>query len=240
MFFDLVKREPIFVASVSAAIGTGKSTLMRRLEQTKMMQKYFDPLAYDIVYVQEPVDLWEKKGWLQAYYADQNKNALPFQLCVMDSHVKAVATALAPYRNSNKKTICLVERCAWDQLLFWKMQVDSGYASADVFGDETYMGNWENLSSLIPDTKLIFFAKTSDFEMTQNRLREREPNKEELYKYNQRLYQKHLDWYVSKTTSPVTIPVVELNLDTNFHTSDEKLKEIVEFMVGEIKKQSFI
>ncbi len=237
MFFDLVKREPIFVASISAAIGAGKSTLMRRLEQTKMFEKYFDPSEYDICYVQEPVDLWEEKGWLQAYYADQNKNALPFQLCVMDSHVKAVATALAPYRNSSKKTICLVERCAWDQLLFWKMQVDSGYASADSFGDETYMGNWENLRSLIPDVKLIFFAKTSDFEITQTRLRAREPDKEELYKYNQRLYQKHLDWYVLKTSSPVTIPVVELDLDTNFHTDDEKLGEIVEQMAREIKNK---
>lgn len=241
MFFDLCKRDEkkIFIFSISAVIGVGKSTLVNRLKQTNALEQHFDQNNVDIIYVQEPVALWEQKGWLQTYYGDQNKYALTFQLAVMDSHVKAVAQALKDYRDNNKIKICIVERCTWDQLLFWKMQVDSGYTSADKFGDEVYMNNWENLSSLVPDVSLIFFAKTSLFETTQERLRQREPGKDALYAYNERLYQKHLDWYSRSSSGGGAAgnlpPVVELNMDSNFNTEQKALDEIVSKMVISIK-----
>jgi len=238
MFFDLVKRDPeIVLVSISAVIGVGKSTLVERLEQTRILENHFPKDQFDIVFVQEPVALWEEKGWLQAYYKDQNKHALTFQLAVMDSHVKAVATALQPHRHTGKKVICFVERCSWDQLLFWKLQVDSKFASADAFGDETYMNNWQNLAYLIPDVKLIFFAKTSTFDVTQERLRIRQPGEEELYKYNERLYQKHLDWYTHKT-GPCSVPVTELNMDSGFDKDDTKLGEMALFIANTIKEQN--
>jgi deoxyadenosine/deoxycytidine kinase len=225
MFFDLVKRDPIFIVSMSAAIGAGKSTVVRRLEQTKLLNNYL-PSDVIVVFVQEPVAMWKEKGWLQSYYKNQHKNALPFQLAVMDSHVKAVAQALKPYRgNETHRIVCIVERCSWDQLLFWNMQVDAKFDSADDFGNKVYKANWDNLSSLIPDTKLIFFGKTSNFETTQARLRESEPNDEPLYAYNETLYKKHVEWY----TTPKTIhdvPCVHVNLDGNFNTSDEALDKI--------------
>lgn len=240
MFFDRVEKDDRFVFSISSVIGIGKSTLTKRLATTGVLSELLKTKSnkkINVVYVEEPVALWKEKGWLQEYYANPDKNALAFQLCVMDTHVKAVARAFEPFRNrTGEIVICVVERCPWDQLLFWDMQVDGKFSSADSFGNDAYTTNWSNLSSLIPETNLIFFAKTTSFDTTQQRLKIREPNNESLYEYNARLYEKHNEWYTTPVSAKANIPCVHLLLDNSFHTNDNDLLEIAKQMAGEINK----
>ena len=80
---------PIII-SVEAAIGTGKSTLLRLIEEREPSW----------VVVQEPVDQWqniagEGHNLLAAFYSDLERYAFSFQTNCVLSRIEAVADALA-------------------------------------------------------------------------------------------------------------------------------------------------
>lgn len=138
-----------------------------------------------VVIVQEPVDLWRQKGWLQSFYADPKNNALAFQILVYKTFVKAVQEQLLPFKDDpNAIVVCLAERSMWDQLLFWKLQVDLGRSCRDDaplleefpnlnLNDAAYMEDWSLWMQCLPPVRRIFYCRTQTLEQTLERVWQR-------------------------------------------------------------------
>lgn len=108
---------PIIV-SVEAAIGTGKSTLLRLLAEE-------EPTWH---FVQEPVDIWQavdgKYNLLEAFYKDPARYSFSFQTYCVLSRIQAVEAALATCPAGTP--VMIVER-SWfsDRHTFARMLIDS-------------------------------------------------------------------------------------------------------------------
>lgn len=256
--------EGVILIGFSAIIGCGKTSLLKRLEQTRILSSKL-PEAY-IVFVREPEDLWvetladgTRVNWLEEFYADRNMNAHPFQIIVFDTHIQVVEEAIAKAKleaKDGQQIVILVERTMYDQLLFWKLQVDSNLATTTPIFDSAYMRIWNRWNRFIPQVSLIFFLKTGNLDGTMARLRRRERLTASLSgdksvfhvsvdgdahkateangvprDYQQLLLDKHLEWY----TEPVArflqapldgVPCVHINIDAPYHENDASLEQL--------------
>ena len=110
------RARPIIV-SVEAAIGTGKSSLLRLLERTLGAEGR-------LLVVQEPVEEWQKVGGkhnlLEAYYSNQERYAFSFQANCVLSRIRKLQEVLktAPQETD----VIVLERCwASDRNTFGEM-----------------------------------------------------------------------------------------------------------------------
>lgn len=171
----------VFVVSVSGVIGTGKSTLLKRLSRSETLQRALTrgwmqshagcqppPLLW---VVREPVKEWMDHGWLEQFYGNMELNALAFQLLVVDSRIRAMQAAIAEARaaaaGTGRDIVLLSERCKYDDRLFWTQQ------AASAFHSEAYVCTWTRWSESLPETALIFLLHTRDIQHTMRRMRAR-------------------------------------------------------------------
>lgn len=263
----------VFLFGFSAIIGTGKTSAMKRLEKEQTLQRVLKDayhLTPYIVFVLEPEDMWVEKAsgdinWLHEFYADRNLNAHPFQLIVFDTHVTVVQSAIdLAQKNAQKgQDICIVvERTMYDQLLFWKQQVDDKLLTTGPIFDASYMRMWRRWLTMIPPVSGIFFLKTDNLQQVMQRLRKREEGKktanmdksvfylsgdgieEEINEaggiplaYQQALLKRHEEWFTTPFAHPPEAPsdgirCVHLNANANYHTEDAQL----EILAGEMAK----
>ena len=111
------------IISIEGNIGSGKSTFLSYLKEYYRENK-------EIIFLREPVDLWEKvkdpntnESMLEKFYADQSKYAFPFQIMAFISRL----TLLRKTIKENPNAIIITERCLHtDKLIFAKMLYDMG------------------------------------------------------------------------------------------------------------------
>lgn len=164
----------IIVASCSGIVGVGKSTAIKRLRKTGLLQASF-PSNVHVSYVREPSRLWQEKGWLAKFYADISHNAAAFQFQVFTTYVEAVERTLAedvcpPHCDTR---VLIVERSMYDQRLFWVKQCQAGMKTADANYDEAYTLVWSRWRSFIPEVDIIFLFQTTDINTTMRRVQAR-------------------------------------------------------------------
>ena len=107
------------IISIEGNIGSGKSTLLKRITDLK----------YDVVTLQEPVDMWNTvkdangKTILELYYADQKKWAFAFQMMAFITRARVLREAV----KSNPGKVIITERSVFtDKNIFAMMLHDSG------------------------------------------------------------------------------------------------------------------
>ena len=119
------------IVSIEGNIGSGKSTLLANLREIYKEDA-------DIVFLNEPVDEWEKitdengVTILEKFYADQEKYSFPFQMMAYVSRLKVLRCALREIFTGRlnspgpaKKVILITERSLFtDKLVFAKMLYD--------------------------------------------------------------------------------------------------------------------
>lgn len=220
----------VVLVSISGIIGAGKSTAITLLEENQdLVLKYLGSQNVSLCFVKEPSNKWRKHGWTTQFYADPKRMALAFQFLVFTTHVKAVEKAISRKREEEKRRgapvgriICIVERCMWDQLLFWKIQTErddyvgetSNVETPHVetphvettMEDDAYMQVWNRWNDFLPPISKIFFCKTSDLNKTMERVKLRasmiEEEKEGVsLEYQKILYEKHCEWYTEGKTN---------------------------------------
>ena len=210
----------VYIFSFCAIPGVGKSTLLKQLQETDALKKYL-PKNVQIAYVQEPVDEWREKGWLQQFYEDPSQNAAAFQFLVFDSHVEAIAAALAnrppqagglqsqsqKHEQDVASLVLLVERSFYCQRLFWQVQVDNGCKSANSFYNTAYTRLWSKWRRFIPEPSHLFYLHTTTLDETMRRVEQRDRAEEKksglTREYQAQLLAKHEAWY----TEPVAMPL---------------------------------
>jgi deoxyadenosine/deoxycytidine kinase len=184
--------ENVVLVSLSGIPGVGKSTAVKLLKESTYLQDALfadNPFKRDtthVIYVKEPSDLWREQGWTTKFYFDPERRALAFQFLIFTTHTEAVQRSLSKKRDeitrkegtfdANKhRIICIVERCMWDQLLFWKVQ------GVDSMDDDAYMRVWNMWRAFLPDVSKIFFCKTTDIQSTMERVKRRDRREELAY-----------------------------------------------------------
>ena len=198
---------------------------------------------------------------LQEFYKDRDMNAQPFQTIVFDTHVDVVQEAMerARVECGGKDIVLVVERTMYDQLLFWKLQVDDKLKSTTPIFDAAYMRIWRKWTRFLPPVSLIFFLRTSDLQRTMQRLKKREEsiapdrsvfhvsmNGEQIEEvggitlaYQEALLKKHEAWYTQPfahppESSPQGIRCVHINADDPYHEEDASLFQMAHEMCGSI------
>jgi len=138
------------IVSVEGNIGSGKSTLLDRLKLSLFKNKKF-------VFIQEPVDMWEKikdengNSMVQLFYGDQDKYSFMFQIMAYTSRIKVLKKAL----NENQNAIIICERSLFtDKMVFANMLRASNKISQ--VGYQIYNEMFEDFASDFPLHKIIY------------------------------------------------------------------------------------
>ena len=221
-----------FVGNIAA----GKSTAIRRLSQSmrlemdmmKRKKNYKRPIK--IVWMLEPTDVWEERGWLEEFCKDPNQNAFWFQFGVFDSHVDKVEEMIKK-RKPNETLIIIAERSFYCQRLFWEIQMDMKRAKKQQ--DEVYLAIWKKWKRFIPEPSMLFYFQTSNLDINMERIKNRSRDGESTYtrEYLSLLDSKHKQWFTSPKAFPPDapqkgVPCVPINADDAYHTDEEALQRL--------------
>lgn len=170
--------ENVVLVSLSGIPGVGKSTAVALLKESNVLQQLLDPLEKSAIVRlrEEPSALWRQRQWTTRFYANPKERALSFQNIVFITHVEAVRETVREAQDYlrrrygspfARRILLVVERCMWDQLLFWKVQ------GSDDMDDDAYMMVWREWNAFVPRVQKILFFETSDIEQTMARVRRR-------------------------------------------------------------------
>ena len=241
--------ERVSVVGVSAIIGSGKTSLMNRLKERRVLEALLPEAEYCVVHVLEPENLWvdQERGinYLTTFYENRDDNAHPFQMIVFDTHVTVIGEEVrrgAAMRgdDTHKKIVIVVERTMYDQLLFWKKQVGDGVKTGSAIHDASYMKIWRRWTQLIPPVALVFYLKTPNLDETMKRLQKRGDTLV-TRTYQQGLLALHDRWYTSPRAYPLEgpasgVPCVELDASLPYHVEDGALQEVGRIMSEAIQR----
>lgn len=143
------------IISIEGNIGSGKSTLLANLRAA-----FFN---FQIVFVDEPVDVWEEikdahgTTMLEKFYADQQKYAFSFQIMAYISRLSLLKAAI----RNNPGAIIITERSLHtDKMVFAKMLFDSGLIE-DV-NYQIYLKWFDEFSVDCPLHKIIYVKATPE------------------------------------------------------------------------------
>ncbi len=190
-------RDEVFLVSISGIPGAGKSTALKKLIESRALdiklEAMFDNVK--VCYFLEPSEEWERDGHLQNFYGDPDTYALAFQTIVFVSHnngmiaiiddmirknpgnplfcVKTTSSLLFVTLFLGKLIVCIADRSVWDQLLFWRQQVELGRKCAIGDGDIAYTGNWQLWRKTLPAVSHIFMCKIDDIQIVMENLKGR-------------------------------------------------------------------
>lgn len=113
------------IFSIEGNIGSGKSTLVKKLKNY-LKKHYYE---HYLIYLQEPVKIWESikdsKGdsILKKFYQNQEKYAFSFQMMAYISRLSEIKKIV----DINPNAIIICERSVWtDKNVFAKMLFDDG------------------------------------------------------------------------------------------------------------------
>ena len=195
------------IFTVDGNIGSGKSTLI------KLMKKKYKSFAdKKIVYLPEPVDIWESikdktgKNVIENYYEDQVKFAFPFQMMAYISRVHQIREVI---NTSDDNTIIICERSVYtDKNVFAKMLHDNG--TMNDIEIQIYKKWFDEFVKDFPFSGIIYVGAepTKSFERVKIRNRKGETIP---LSYLELCHQYHEKWLNNSS-----IPVLKLNGNKEF------------------------
>jgi deoxyadenosine/deoxycytidine kinase len=208
--------------SIDGNIGSGKSTLMKNLQQ------YYERNP-NVIFVKEPVDEWSKiqdeNGItiIEKLYEDTEKYAFSFQIMAYISRLKVLKDTLKNI-NSSKKIILISERSLFtDKMVFAKMLYDT--KKIELINYLIYLNWFDTFSQEYPLHKVIYVK--ADPEKCHSRILKRAREGENLISLD---YLKSCDEYHNNMldiSSPDCVCQEQLLLDGNvdIYENQNQLKE---------------
>ena len=155
------------IVSIEGNIGSGKSTLLANLREIYKEDA-------DIVFLNEPVDEWEKitdengVTILEKFYADQEKYSFSFQMMAYVSRLKVLRCALRDIftarlnsKAPTKKVILITERSLFtDKLVFAKMLYDD--KKIEPINYRIYLNWFDTFLDEFPVHKVVYVKTDPD------------------------------------------------------------------------------
>jgi len=198
--------KPLLV-TIEGNIGAGKSSIL-----AKMKEKYFD--RSDIVFVQEPVDIWEticdENGtkMLNLFYQNPKEHAFAFQQMAYITRISLLRKTIN--QNPQCKVIICERSLHADRNIFAKMLFDDGIISKVCF--QIYNLIYDEFTSEFPIDRCVYIDADPEIcaERIIKRDRSGEANIELTYLAKCKKY--HDDWLLG---SAISMPLLHLNTNEN-------------------------
>ena len=217
------ERKPPLIISIEGNIGTGKSTLIEKV------QTYFNETYPDvkIIYIPEPVDVWtsvtDTNGMtiLEKYYENQHKYAFPFQMMAYISRLSIIRKAL-----KEETGIIIMERSIFtDCEVFAKMLYDDGKIEEIEYN--IYMKWFNEFIGDLPNIWHIYIQ--ADPTVSAGRVVKRGRQGENIpLSYLEKCHDYHEKWLLKQQTSPTLLLDGNVEMDTAAYT--EWLDKIADFI----------
>lgn len=211
--------------SIEGNIGSGKSTLVRNLEN-----KYGNNPEF--CFLQEPIDMWntikDEQGItiLEKFYENNEKYAFAFQMMAYISRLSILKKAI----NNKQYKYIITERCLYtDANIFAKMLYDDKKIGEIEY---TIYTKWfDEFINDIPLTKLIYVRTTPQVASSRVMLRARKGENIPI-EYLERCHQYHENWINQSecATNQTLILDGNVNVIENPETLNEWFNKIVEFI----------
>jgi len=219
---NYIKKTPIII-SIEGNIGTGKSTLIDKL------QKHFegDNVTHlKIGFIPEPVDIWnsvtDNKGVtiLEKYYNDQYKYAFPFQMMAYISRLSIMRNAI-----KNGFDIIFIERSMFtDCEVFAKMLYDDGKIEEIEYN--IYMRWFNEFIGDFPNLWHIYVQ--AEPQVSFNRVVKRNRTGENIpLSYLEKCHQYHENWLLKDQIVPTLLLDGNKDMDEDYSEWLEKIKEFI-------------
>tara|TARA_B100001093_G_scaffold520494_1_gene616787 strand:- start:11032 stop:11739 length:708 start_codon:yes stop_codon:yes gene_type:complete len=177
------------IFSIEGNIGSGKSTLIRKLKEN--LTHVADT---PIVYLEEPVDIWcsikDKEGdnIIKKYYQDQKKYAFQFQMMAYITRI----TQLRKVVETHKNYIIITERSILtDKNVFAKMLHEN--ETLDEISYQIYLKWFDELSQNLQIQNLIYI-KTNPETSMKRVLKRNRPGETISLDYLKTCHNKHEEW----------------------------------------------
>lgn len=171
---------------IDGLISAGKTTLIRLIE------KHLNEKGkYKVKAIFEPVDHWNSTGALKYFYLDIPKNCYEFQTFTYITRIKTVIDEI--YNNQNID-IFIMERSIWtDRYIFMELLKEH-------VGDlrMTMYNQWCDLWAMILPLRVdkwVFLDTSLAESLRRIRIRNRDAESGVDETYQQKLYEKHIDFY---------------------------------------------
>ena len=216
------KNQPLII-SIEGNIGTGKSTLIEKV-QTYFTEKNPD---VKIGYIPEPVDVWssvtDRNGMtiLEKYYGDQHKYAFTFQMMAYISRLSIIRKAL-----KEDTDIIIMERSIFtDCEVFAKMLYDDGKIEEIEYN--IYMKWFNEFIGDLPNISHIYIQ--ADPSVSAGRVVKRGRQGEIIpLSYLEKCHEYHDNWLLKQPVSPTLLLDGNVEMDSDAYT--EWLEKIAEFI----------
>jgi len=211
------------IISIEGNIGTGKSTLLEKIE------KYFKHInsSVKIGYIAEPVDTWssvtDNHGItiLEKYYENQHKYAFPFQMMAYISRLSTMRQAML-----EDYDVIIMERSMFtDKEVFAKMLYDEGKIEEIEYN--IYMKWFNEFVKDFPEIKHIYIQ--ADPCVSSERVIKRGRQGETIpLSYLEKCHQYHENWLINTKLSSILL--LDGNDDMNDNNYNEWLDKIKTFI----------
>ena len=195
-----------YIFSIEGNIGSGKSTLVKRLKENLKILKNIK-----ITYLPEPVAIWEsikdKKGKniIEKYYENQEKYAFSFQMMAYISRIHQLKESL----KENSNTIIICERSVFtDKEIFAKMLYDDEKIEDVEYN--IYCKWFYEFVKDIPVAGIIYVKTNPDKCLTRVRQRNRKGENIPLT-YLDNCHKYHEKWLINET-----LPILTLDGNNDF------------------------
>jgi deoxyadenosine/deoxycytidine kinase len=185
------------IISIEGNIGAGKTTLLNRLQDNNINN--------EIVFVKEPVDVWETfkdsndETMLEKFYKDPNKYAFAFQIMAFTTRVQTLENAIKS--NPQAKLFICERSLEADKYIFAKMLHDDKVIDDVMYqvycrSFQQYLANRHKLSGI------IYVCTNPALSYERIGIRGREGESKITMEYLERCHQYHLNW-LEHTDIPV-------------------------------------
>ena len=211
-----------YIFSVEGNIGSGKSTLLKELKNKLTQIQH-----YDIMYLQEPVNIWESfkdengKSIIESFYENNKKFAFSFQMMAYISRLSQLKTTLK--NNMNKNVIIITERSIHtDKEVFAKMLHDQKNMNKIEYDIYTRWHDWLCSEFKVKPSAFIYLKTDPIVSLERIKKRSRQGECGIPIEYLDKLDSLHTSWMDDEIANGV--PVLILDVSTDFY-NDEKEKE---------------
>jgi deoxyadenosine/deoxycytidine kinase len=211
-----------YIFSIEGNIGSGKSTMVRLLEQTTQTMA-----GKPIIYVLEPVDEWtnikdnDGKTILQKFYGDQHKYAFSFQMMAYISRLSLLKHTI----RENPTAVIITERSIFtDREVFAKMLYDEG--KIEEVNYQIYLKWFDEFIEDIPIAGLIYVNTTPEKSKERVNIRSRVGEDIPL-EYLQKCHDYHENW-ITKLDKPVHVFNGNIDFKDGLSTKfEESIKKFI-------------
>ena len=217
------------IVSIEGNIGTGKSTLIKMMENFKTSKP--------IIFLQEPVDEWtkitDKEGEpiLTKFYADSKKWAFSFQMMAYISRLAILRKTI----RENPESIILSERSLLtDKWVFAKMLHDDGIICDIDY--KIYMNWFDEFFNDVRYDKIVYLR--TDPKCSNERIKKRARDGENIeLSYLEKCHKYHDDWILNDEICKCEKMIVSADEDREFNIESYSkiISSILKFIEPEKK-----